>query len=56
MFAFTLAMKLNSKSSLSSKRPLIGDYTMNFVSTRNSAQLHNLRAFLFLLTSMKWHR
>ena len=53
MLAFTLALKLNSRSYSSSKRPPIGHYVMIFISTRISVWLHNLRAFL--LTWSKWH-
>ena len=42
MFAFTLALKLNLRSRLSSKRPPISHYITDFVSTCNSVQLPNV--------------
>ena len=54
VFAFTLALKLNSRSRLSSNRPQIGHYIMIFISTHNSVRLRSLCAFI--LTWTKWHR
>ena len=53
IFAYTFALKRNSRSRLSSKRPPISHYIIIFVSMRNSTRLHNLRTFLLAWT--KWH-
>ena len=39
MFAFSLALKLNSRSCLSSKRPPISYYIIDFITTCNSTRL-----------------
>ena len=52
MFMFTLALKMNSRTHLSSKRPPINHYIMVFVSTHNSTRLCNLHAFFFNVNEM----
>ena len=49
---FTLALKLNSRRHLSSKRPPISHYIMVFVSTHKSTRLYNLLAFFFNVNEM----